>query len=72
MVADILQINADQVTLDTSPENNPAWDSFGHLAIVASIEEEYEINFDFEEMFRITSMETLLEIIAEKTGLDLC
>jgi acyl carrier protein len=68
IIADILQLDHNLIRLDTSPENTPEWDSFAHLAIVTAVEVEYGISFDFEEMFEVNSVSTLLDILAVKIG----
>ncbi len=68
IIADILQLNPSSVTFDTSPENTSAWDSFAHLAILSEVEVEYGLSFDFEEMFEINSVATLLDMLNKKIG----
>ena len=45
---------------------HPQWDSFGIISIAVEIEKIYEINFVEEEIFGITSMEKLIDILKSK------
>ena len=68
IIASILQLDVDSVTLDTSPENTSEWDSFAHIAILTEVEEEFSLKFDFDEMFEIDSVEALNDMLKNKLG----
>ena len=68
IIASILNIDANSVSLHTSPENTSEWDSFAHIAILTEVEEEFGLKFDFEEMFEINSVATLIEMLNNKLG----
>jgi len=68
IIASILNIDADLVSLHTSPENTSEWDSFAHIAILTEVEEEFGLKFDFEEMFEINSVATLIEMLNNTLG----
>ena len=67
-VSEVLQIDSNIIHMATSVENTSEWDSFAHLAIVTAVEAEFDISFDFEEMFEIDSMKTLLNLVIKKIG----
>ena len=50
-----------------SRENLEAWDSLGHIRLVAATEEAFEVRFTIEEIEKLTSVATLLERIAART-----
>lgn len=48
------------ITLDTQRADIPRWDSYGHATLALSLEREFDIELDVDDL---TAMETVLEII---------
>ena len=70
IVAETFEIPLEDVSLDTAPSNTSAWDSFGQMNLVLNIEKEFGITLEFDEIFRILSTRTLLEVVEEKLNED--
>jgi acyl carrier protein len=66
VVANALDIDVIKLNMESSVLNLPQWDSFGIISIAVEIEKMYEINFVEEEIFGITSMEKLIDILKSK------
>ena len=66
IVADSFGLHSEEVTLDTGPSNTPSWDSFGQMELVLNIEQEFDITLEFDEIFKIVSTQTLLEVVENK------
>lgn len=66
IVADSFDLPIEEVTLDTGPSNTASWDSFGQMDLVLNIEKEFDITLEFDEIFKIVSTQTLLEVIEHK------
>ena len=66
IVADSFDLPYDTVTLDTGPSNTVSWDSFGQMDLVLNIEKEFDITLEFDEIFKIVSTKTLLEVVENK------
>ena len=66
IVADSFDLPYDAVTLDTGPSNTVSWDSFGQMDLVLNIEKEFDITLEFDEIFKIVSTQTLLEVVEDK------
>ncbi len=69
-MADSFGLSYDEVTFDTGPSNTASWDSFGQMNLVLNIEKEFGITLEFDEIFRILSTRTLLEVVEEKLNED--
>ena len=63
IVADSFGLSYDEVTLNTGPSNTASWDSFGQMDLVLNIEKEFDITLEFDEIFKIVSTQTLLEVV---------
>ena len=66
IVADSFDLPYEEVTLDTGPSNTVSWDSFGQMDLVLNIEKEFDITLEFDEIFKIVSTQTLLEVVENK------
>ena len=66
IVADSFELPYDAVTLDTGPSNTSSWDSFGQMTLVLNVEKEFDIILEFNEIFKIVSTQTLLEVVEDK------
>jgi len=60
----------DQITINdsTSIADIDAWDSFEHIALIATIEEEFSIKFDLKEAGNLNNVGTIIDKIIEKIG----
>ncbi len=65
-VSEIFSIEKDSINLETAPGDFPEWDSLGHLNLLTSLEEKFNISFDMEETMSIQSIQDLKNILGEK------
>jgi acyl carrier protein len=56
IASDVLGISPKSLTPESSPETIEAWDSVQHLNLVLAIEQQFDLEFDPEE---VDSMKTL-------------
>lgn len=66
LVADILEINVEEVVLGLSPQNNPEWTSLKQVKLIAAIEKKYGVKFSFKEMKQLKSMKMYVDILQRK------
>ena len=67
MVA-VFSADADKITENSTVENLENWDSLRHINLVVALEEEFEIEFLFEEIGELISFEHILSVIKNKTN----
>ena len=65
IMSDIFQVNLKDIDENSSPDNIVQWDSIGHLNLVTSLEEEFGITIDEEQMTQMLNFKLVLEIIKE-------
>lgn len=59
---DVLNSSIEQIpSLRLKESEN--WDSVGHIALIAEIEETFDINLDTDDMFNITSFDSAIKIL---------
>ena len=59
LVSRVLNIDADTVTDETSPENTASWDSFNGLLMVSELEEVFSVHFSIEEVYGVTCVKDI-------------
>jgi acyl carrier protein len=68
IAADIFQIPLAQVGPDSSPESIAAWDSVHHLNLVLALEQEFNLQFEPEEIDQIGNVGQIVALISSKVN----
>lgn len=66
IVASTCEVDKSEVTGDSTVGDFPAWDSIGHLTILSTIEEEFNISFEPEEMMELEDVNDIVKAIEAK------
>jgi acyl carrier protein len=54
------------ITLDTAPGDIPAWDSMGHVMLASSLEREFGVNLDVDDLMAMENVREIVRILNEK------
>jgi acyl carrier protein len=65
VMSDVLNIDVSLINNESSPDNIENWDSLKHMNLIVALEEEFEIEFDDEEI--VDSMNYALIVIILKS-----
>ena len=68
IIARVLNVPIDKVTDDLSSGDIPEWDSVGNLAIISTIEQELGLEFPLEDLFDLTSVQSLVDEVEKLTN----
>jgi acyl carrier protein len=60
IIARVLNVDPSEITDDLSSGDIPEWDSVGNLAIISTIEQEMGIEFPLEDLFDLTSVQSII------------
>ncbi len=66
IMADILDVDADSISDDTSMEKVASWDSSNHISLVLAIEEEYGISLEVAEIEEMRSFFDIVTTVEQK------
>ncbi len=66
IAADVLQVPVTQITLESSTENVETWDSVHHLNLVLALEQEFDLQFEPEEMDQMHSISHIVNVLENK------
>ncbi len=68
LVAKILNVDESQLTNESSPNTIENWDSLKQMEIIVSIEEEFNIEFDDDDVLNIKNIDSIINILSSKIG----
>lgn len=63
IAADVLSVPANQITPQSSTETIETWDSVHHLNLVLALEQEFDMQFEPEEIDAMNSVERILNVL---------
>lgn len=63
LVALTFGISSGQITPETVQDDIPEWDSLGHLNLMLSLEDMFNIKLALEDMTNLTSIAAILEYL---------
>lgn len=66
IIANVLSVNASEITLDSTVGDFPSWDSLGQLNILQRVQDEFEIEFEPEEMMDIEDVNDIIKAVESK------
>lgn len=65
VVSQVLGVQPEMITEDTSPDNQPAWDSLKHMNLVLALEEEFGVQFTDTQVLEMLNVGLILHVMAE-------
>lgn len=66
VVSNIIDVPVESLNEESSQETVPYWDSLKHISIILAIEEEFNISFLDEEIFKISCIKDIIAQLKEK------
>lgn len=61
IIARVLNVDIALITNELSSGDIPQWDSVGNLAIISTIEQELDVEFPLEDLFDLTSVQSIVD-----------
>jgi acyl carrier protein len=72
------EVDPQIVTLDTIPGDISGWDSMGHVTLATSLEQEFNVNLDVDDLMGMENVREIVRILEGKlrmggsAGVELC
>ena len=54
------------ITVDTSPDQVPAWDSMGHVMLASSLERTFGLTFDVDDLMAMENVRGICSVVRSK------
>ena len=61
-------IDPRSITIHTTPEDVPAWDSMGHVTLASSLEQTFGLTFDVDDLMEMENVKEICRIVQSKLG----
>lgn len=68
IIARILEVEIDEVEMDTAIGDLAEWDSLHHLQIIAELEKEFSVKFKQEDLAELEDVSDLVALVEEMQG----
>jgi acyl carrier protein len=59
-------IDPQSVTLESTPNDIPAWDSMGHVELASSLEQAFTVSFDVDDLMAMENVKEICKIVQSK------
>lgn len=66
VMSSVFGIPAETISVDASPDTIDNWDSLKHMNLIVALEEEFNIEFDDEEMLDMVNYKIIVATLQEK------
>ena len=66
LLADILQIPVTEVTDQLAMQDLDVWDSLKHMEVIAALEQQFELQFTFDEIVSMRSVGDIKRVLSNK------
>ena len=60
IIADVLNINVEELTGNSSPENIDTWDSLNQMNIIVALEENFNFQFTDEQIIEMLNLDLII------------
>jgi acyl carrier protein len=66
LIADTLEIEIEELTGTSSPDDIDEWDSVKHVEILLAVEEEFLIKFTEEKLVSLWTVDSIVESVGQE------
>lgn len=58
-----LGADASTVSIESTPDDIPGWDSLGHVALASELEKQFNVTFSIDELMSMESVQAIVTTI---------
>tara|TARA_B100001287_G_scaffold106033_1_gene89227 strand:+ start:7404 stop:7634 length:231 start_codon:yes stop_codon:yes gene_type:complete len=66
LLSDVFEMKENEINIDLVKNDIDSWDSLKQMDLVLSIENNYDISLEMEEIVKMSSIKSIVEIIESK------
>ena len=66
IIANIFELDPSQIKKEMTPADIEAWDSLSQLNLISSIENEFQIKFEIDEIFTVLKIGDIYDLLSKK------
>lgn len=68
VMSQIFSVDAEAITMDSSPETIERWDSLKHMQLIMALEDEFGIQFPDDVIPELVSFAAICDAVSELAG----
>lgn len=61
-------VDPQTISVNTTPDDVTAWDSMGHVTLASSLEKEFGLTFDIDDLMEMENVKEICRIVQSKLG----
>jgi acyl carrier protein len=61
-------VDPQTININTVPSDVSAWDSMGHVSLASSLEQEFGLTFDVDDLMAMENVKEIYRIVQSKLG----
>ena len=61
-------VEPQSISIDTQPSDVKAWDSMGHVTLAASLEQEFNLSLDVDDLMAMENVRAIVRVVQSKLG----
>ncbi len=69
IIKTVFNLSVDEISDDASPDTVDAWDSLSHMNLITALEEEFNIEFEPDEILDMMNYKLILNVLSSKLGM---
>jgi|TARA_B100000929_G_scaffold183206_1_gene145103 acyl carrier protein len=66
IIANIFELDPSQIKKEMTPADIETWDSLSQLNLISSIENEFQIKFEIDEIFTVLKIGDIYDLLSKK------
>ena len=66
IIANIFELEPEQIKKEMTPEDIETWDSLSQLNLLSTIEKEFKIKLEFDEIFTVMKIDDIYKLLSKK------
>ena len=68
IMGQVLNVPADQIDGNTSPDTHEQWDSLRHMNLIMALEEEFAVSFSEDEIVNMLTVDAIRGVLGKKAS----
>ena len=65
IMSEIFKIPVNKINKEISPDTLHSWDSVNHVILITSLEEEFKVKFDEDQMVEMMDVQSIMVVLEE-------
>ena len=61
-----LHVDPSIITMESEPSDIAAWDSMGHVTLASSLEQEFGVSFDVDDLMAMENVREICRVVQSK------